>query len=132
MDKWCTVYYRMLLTMEKKYMNTKNTTAQNLQKAIKNHLITVINAQAISKDTQETKPVTPEQFMTDLDFYMESGIFADTLGFKFGITDNDTLQIEVGYMSCYCDHCIKIIAKLCDSVTIDETIEQMKKAWEED
>ena len=89
MDKWCTVYYRMLLTMEKKYMNTKNTTAQNLQKAIKNHLITVINAQAISKDTQETKPVTPEQFMTDLDFYMESGIFADTLDFKFGITDND-------------------------------------------
>ena len=132
MDKWCTVYYRMLLTMEKKYMNTKNTTAQNLQKAIKNHLITVINAQAISKDTQETKPVTPEQFMTDLDFYMESGILADTLDFKFGITDNDTLQIEVGYMSCYCDHCIKIIAKLCDSVTIDETIEQMKKAWEED
>lgn len=132
MDKWCTVYYRMLLTMEKKYMNTKNTTAQNLQKAIKNHLITVINAQAFSKDTQETKPVTPEQFMTDLDFYMESGIFADTLDFKFGITDNDTLQIKVGYMSCYCDHCIKITAKLCDSVTIDETIEQMKKAWEED
>ena len=60
MDKRYTVYYRMLLIMGEKYMNTKNTTAQNLQKAIKDHLVTVVNAQTECKDTDEVQTITAE------------------------------------------------------------------------
>lgn len=112
-------------------MSMKPTTAQKFQNAIQNHLIKITDVQTTSKDTQEIKIVTPEQFKNDLDFYMESGIFADTLDFKFGIASDDTLQIEVGYMSCYCNNSIKITAKLCESVTMGETMEQLKKVWEE-
>lgn len=41
-------------------MNTKNTTAKNLQKAIKNNLVTVVNAQTECKDTDEVQTITAE------------------------------------------------------------------------
>ena len=117
----------MLLIMGEKYMNTKNTTAQNLQKAIKNNLVTVVNAQTECKDTDEVQTITAEQFMTDLDFYVESGIFSDSLDFKFAVTGKDFLQIQVGYMSCYCQHCIIATLKLCDGITMEQVEKQLRE-----
>ena len=108
-------------------MNTKNTTAQNLQKAIKNHLITVINAHTECKDTDEVTTITPEQFMTDLDFYLKSGIFADSLDFKYKVTGKEFVQIHVGYMSSYCQHCIVATLKLCDGVIMEDVIKKLKE-----
>lgn len=104
--------------------NTRPTTAKNIQKAIKNHLVTVINAQTECKDTNEVQTITAEQFVTDLDFYVESGIFSDSLDFKFAVTGKEFLQIKVGYMSCYCQQCITATLKLCDGVTLDEATKQ--------
>ncbi|RHR89462.1 hypothetical protein DWW33_04200 [Roseburia sp. AF15-21] len=126
-DKRYTVYYRMLLIMGEKYMNTKNTTAKNLQKAIKNNLVTVVNAQTECKDTDEVQTITAEQFMTDLNFYVESGIFSDSLDFKFAVTGKDFLQIQVGYMSCYCQHCIIATLKLCDGITMEQVEKQLRE-----
>ena len=107
--------------------NTKPTTAKNLQKAIKNQLVTVVNAQTECKDTDEVITVTPEQFVNDLDFYRESGIFADSLDFKFAVTGKEFLQIQVGYMSCYCQHCIIATLKLCDGVTMEQAEKQLRE-----
>lgn len=107
--------------------STRATTAKNLQKAIKDHLVIVINAQTECKDTNEIHTITAEQFVIDLDFYVESGIFSDSLDFKFAVTGKEFLQIEVGYMSCYCQQCITATLKLCDGVTLDEVEKQLKK-----
>ncbi len=107
--------------------STRPTTAKNLQKAIKNNLVTVINAQTEYKDTNEVQTITAEQFMTDLDFYVESGIFSDSLDFKFSVTGKEFLQVEIGYMSCYCQRCITVTLKLCESVTLDEVKKQLKE-----
>lgn len=127
MDKRYTVYYRMLRIMGEKYMNTKNTTAQNLRKAIKDHLVTVVNAQTECKDTDELQTITAEQFVTDLDFYMESGIFSDSLDFKYKITGKEFLQIQVGYMSSFCQHCITATLKLCDGIMMEQVEKQLRE-----
>ena len=58
---------------------SKNTTAQNVQKVIKNNLVIVSNVQVEYYETNELKNITPEQFMTDLEFYLKSGIFSDSV-----------------------------------------------------
>lgn len=107
--------------------STRPTTAKNLQKAIKNNLVTVVNAQTECKDTDEVQTISAEQFVTDLDFYVESGIFSDSLDFKYRITGNEFLQIEVGYMSSFCQCCITVTLRLCDGVTLDEVTKQLKE-----
>lgn len=108
-------------------MSTRPTTAKNLQKAIKDHLVTVVNAQTECKDVHEVQTITPEQFMTDLDFYMESGIFSDSLDFKFAVTGKDFLQIQVGYMSSFCQHCITATLKVCDGVAMEQVQKQLRE-----
>ncbi|UMY98860.1 hypothetical protein H8S51_011085 [Roseburia rectibacter] len=107
--------------------STRPTTAKNLQKAIKNHLVTVVNAQTECKDTDEVQTITAEQFVTDLDFYMESGIFSDSLDFKYKITGKEFLQIQVGYMSSFCQHCITATLKLCDGIMMEQVEKQLRE-----
>ena len=64
-------------------MNTKPTTGKKLQDAIRKKMVMVVDVQIDNKDTNKIRAVTPEQFVTDLDFYMESGIFADSLDFNY-------------------------------------------------
>ena len=107
--------------------STRPTTAKNLQKAIKNHLVTVVNAQTECKDTNEVQTITTEQFITDLNFYMESGIFSDSLDFKYKITGKEFLQIQVGYMSSFCQHCITATLKLCDGIMMEQVEKQLRE-----
>ena len=107
--------------------NTKNTTAKNIQKAIKDHLVTVVSAQTECKDTDEVNVITGDQFITDLDFYVESGIFSDSLDFKFSVAGKEFLQVKVGYMSCYCQQCITVILKLSESATMEQVEKQLKE-----
>lgn len=86
-------------------MTTRQTSAANLQKAIDQNLVTVVNAKVESKDDHETKTTTPEQFKNDLDFYMESGVFADSIDFKYELSGNE-LNVYIGNLSCYCNKCI--------------------------
>lgn len=88
-------------------MSTKHTSAANLQKAINNNLITVKSVKVESKDDHGSKTITAEQFKTDLDFYIESGIFADSIDFKYVLHGND-LTVYTGNMSSFCSVCITV------------------------
>jgi len=110
----------------------KPTTGKKLQDAIHKKMVTVVDVHIDNKDTNKIRGVTPEQFVTDLDFYMESGIFADSLDFKYGIVGKDMLQVNIGYMSCYCSNCIKVILKLCNGTLMDNVDAQLKKVICED
>ena len=107
-------------------MNTKPTTGKKLQDVIRKKLVTVVGVQVDNKDINKIRVVTPEQFITDLDFYMESGIFADSLDFKYGIAGKDMLQVNIGYMSCYCSNCIEVKLKLNEGTLMDDANAQFR------
>lgn len=106
-------------------ISTKPTTGKQLQQAINERLITVVNVKTSNKDTNEIQDITPQQFMTDLDFYTKAGIFADSLDFKYGIADRETSQVDIGYMSSYCNLCIRVALKLCGSVKLEDVTAQL-------
>lgn len=106
-------------------LNGKYTTAKYLQKAIDEKLITIESVQIESKDDYIKRSITPDQFKNDLDFYMESGIFADSIDFRYVIHDAD-MTVYAGNMSNYCNSCITVHLKVNDGTT-KENID--KKMW---
>ena len=88
-------------------MTTWHTSASNLQKALNQKLVTIKSVTVESKDDHEYGTITAEQFKNDLDFYLESGIFADSLDFKYSLYGTD-LTVYIGNLSCYCDKCITV------------------------
>ena len=99
-------------------MTTRHTSAANLQKALNDKLVTIKSVKVESKDDHESKTITAEQFKSDLDFYMESGVFADTLDFKYALYDTE-LTVYIGNLSCYCDKCITVELIANDDVDKD-------------
>ena len=96
-------------------IHMKSTTAGNLQKAINDNLVSIISAKSQSKDDDSEKIITPDQFKDNLDFYMESGIFADTLDFKY-MTHGNNLTVDIGFTSSFCDKCITVDFLINDGV----------------
>ena len=88
-------------------MTTWHTSASNLQKALNQKLVTIKSVTVESKDDNGSKTILAEQFKNDLDFYLESGVFADSLDFKYALYGTD-LTVYIGNLSCYCDKCITV------------------------
>lgn len=111
-------------------MNRRATTARNLQKAINDKLVTIQNIRIDSKGSDHAeKIITADQVQNDLDFYMESGIFADTIDFKYELSGND-LTIYAGNMSSYCNVCITVELTVNDDVS-KENLENVLRKVEE-
>ena len=110
-------------------MSTKHTTASNLQKAINDNLVSIISAKSRSKDGDSEKIITKDQFKDNLDFYMESGIFADTLDFKYMIHENN-LTVDIGFMSSFCDKCITVDLLINDGVDVKDFEKVFRKVEE--
>ena len=96
-------------------MSTKHTTASNLQKAINDNLVSIKLVSVESKDNHEISEIPAEQFKNDLDFYTESGVFADSIVFKYELIGND-LKVYIGNMSSYCNDCITVEMVVNDGV----------------
>lgn len=110
-------------------MATKHTSAANLQKAINDKLVTIKSVKVESKGDHEMRTITAEQFESDLDFYMESGIFADSIDFMYELHGND-LFVYAGNMSCYCDKCITVSLIVNDNVSKNDLENILKRADE--
>lgn len=98
-------------------ITTRHTCAANLQKALNDNLVTIKSVTVESKDNHGSKTITVEQFKNDLDFYMESGVFADSLDFKYTLYDTE-LTVYIGNLSCYCDKCITV------ELTVNEGVDK--------
>lgn len=108
-------------------VTTKPTSAANLQKAINEKLVTINEVHVTSKDSDnESKTITADQFKSDLDFYVESGIFADSLDFKYEISGKN-LTVHIGNMSNYCDSCITVSLSVNDGVSKEDLENIIKK-----
>lgn len=111
-------------------MSTRDTTAGNLQNAINEELVTMQSVRIESKDIgKKEKVITSDQFKENLDFYMESGIFADTLDFKYELCGNN-LTVYIGNMSSYCDKCITVQLLVNDGVDAKDFEKVFRKVEE--
>lgn len=107
----------------------KTTTSRDLSRAIEDGFVEISTVSVITKaaiDYEEEIVFTPDQFMQDLHTYMQSGIFSDTLDFKFEKCGDGFLVVKIGYVSAYCDHCIKVVLKVCDVVTMDAAAQKLQ------
>lgn len=122
------IIYAAYLKGENTYMgmNTKYTTAKQLQKALNDKLVTIQTVKVESKDDHESHTITAEQFKNDLDFYIESGVFADSIDFKYELSGNN-LTVYAGNMSSYCDVCITVEMVVNDGLGKDDLENVLKK-----
>lgn len=112
-------------------MTNKYTTARQLQKAIDSDIVTITNVKVESKDDYSVKEISPDQFKDNLDFYLESGIFADSLDCKYGM-QGDSLTVDIGNMSPYCDLCITVNLIVNDGVSREDLEKVLKRVEPEE
>lgn len=105
----------------------RQTTASKILEVINQHLVTIGSIQVKDKETSVKRELSPEQFITDLEFYLESGIFADTIDFEYKTVSTDVLQVQAGYMSSACDKCIDIKMCMCDGVDMQQVDKLLMK-----
>lgn len=90
-------------------------------------MVAVIEVQTEDKETDEVKEITAEQFCKDLDSYINSGIFSESLDFRYDITGPLDLTVRIGYMSLYCNNCITATLCLCDDTTMEQVKDRLSK-----
>ena len=108
-------------------VTTKPTSAEKLQKAINEKLVTINEVKVTPKDSDhESKTIPTDQFKNDLDFYIESGIFSDSLDFKYEISGKN-FTVHIGNMSNYCDSCIAVDMTVNDGVSKNDLENVIRK-----
>lgn len=102
----------------------RRTTASRLQKVIVDNLVSVTGA-VVDYDDKGAETISVEKFKEDLEFYANSGIFADTLDFTFEKIGEDKLRIAIGKMSSYCYDDIDVTLQLNDGVAMETVTKQL-------
>lgn len=73
----------------------RKTTANRLLKAITDNLVLVTSA-VVNYDDRGAASIPVERFKEDLEFYANSGIFANTLDFTFEKIGDDKVHVSIG------------------------------------
>ena len=108
----------------------RKTTANRLLKAITNNLVSVTNA-VVNHDEGMKESISVEKFTEDLEFYTNSGIFADTIDFTYEKIAEDKLSISIGKASCYCYDDIDVTLQLSDDVDMETATKQLYENFDE-
>lgn len=67
----------------------------------------------------------------DLEFYANSGIFADTIDFTFEKISENSIHIAIGKMSCYCYDDMDVTLQLSDGMTMETVTKQLYEGFSE-
>lgn len=102
----------------------RRTTTSRLQKVIADNLVSVTSA-VVNYDDRGKEPISTEKFKEDLEFYANSGIFADTLDFTFEKISENSIHVAIGKMSCYCYDDIDVALQLSDGVDMETVTKQL-------
>lgn len=108
----------------------RKTTANKLLNAITDNLVSVTSA-VLNHDEGARESISDEKFKEDLEFYTNSGIFADTIDFTYEKIAEDKLSISIGKASCYCYDDIDVILQLSDGVTMETATKQLHEDFSE-
>ena len=96
----------------------RKANASRLLKAITDNLASVTSA-VVNHDEGIKEQISDEKFKEDLEFYVNSGIFADTIDFSYEKIAENKLHIEIGKASCYCYDDIDVTLQLSDGVDME-------------
>lgn len=102
----------------------RRTTGSRLQKVIADNLVSVTSA-VVNHDEGIKESISVEKFKEDLEFYINSGIFADTIDFSYEKIAEDKLHIAIGKASCYCYDDIDVTLQLSDGVDMETATKQL-------
>lgn len=108
----------------------RRTTTSRLQKIIADNLVSVTSA-VVNYDDRGKEPISTEKFKEDLEFYVNSGIFADTIDFTFEKIGEDQIHIAIGKMSSYCYDDIDVTLQLNDGVAMETVTKQLYEDFSE-
>ena len=108
----------------------RKTTANRLLKAITDNLVSVTSA-VVNHDEGMKEPISDEKFKEDLEFYVNSGIFADTIDFTHEKIAEDKLHIEIGKASCYCYDDIDVTVQLSNGVDMETVTKELYEDFSE-
>lgn len=100
------------------------TTGSRLQKVIADNLVSVTSA-VVNYDERGKEPISVEKFKEDLEFYINSGIFADTIDFSYEKIAENKLHIAIGKASCYCYDDIDVTLQLSDDVDMETATKEL-------
>lgn len=102
----------------------RRTTTGRLQKIIADNLVSVTSA-VVNYDDRGKEPISTDKFTEDLEFYTNSGIFADTIDFSYEKIAEDKLLIFIGKASCYCYDDIDVTLQLSDGVDMETATKEL-------
>lgn len=108
----------------------RRTTASRLLKAITDNLVSVTSA-VVNHDEGIKEQISDEKFKEDLEFYTNSGIFADTIDFTYEKIAENKLLISIGKASCYCFDDIDVTLQLSDGVDMETVAKQLYENFDE-
>lgn len=108
----------------------RRTTGSRLQKVIADNLVSVTSA-VVNYDERGKEPISVDKFKEDLEFYANSGIFADTIDFTFDKISEDSIHIAIGKASCYCYDDIDVTLQLSDGVDMETATKQLYENFDE-
>lgn len=108
-------------------IDKKSTNTKNLMNVIKNKMVFITSVELCYKDEDHIESIEPEAFVTDLEFYSESGIFADSIEFQYRKTGTENLQINAGSMSPYCNYSIVVNLHVNESITMGEVERELNE-----
>lgn len=108
----------------------RKTTANRLLKVIADNLVSVTSA-VVNHDEGIKESISVEKFKEDLEFYVNSGIFADTIDFTYEKISEDSIHIAIGKASCYCYDDIDVILQLSDGVDMETATKQLYEKFDE-
>lgn len=108
----------------------RKTNANKLLKAITDNLVSVTSA-VVNHDEGIKEQISDEKFKEDLEFYVNSGIFADTIDFLYEKIAEDKLLISIGKASCYCYDDIDVTLQLGDGVDMETATKQLYENFDE-
>ena len=108
----------------------RKTNASRLLKVITNNLVSVTSA-VVNHDETGKEPISDEKFKEDLEFYINSCIFADTIDFTYEKIAENKLHIAIGKASCYCYDDIDVTMQLSDGVDMETVTKQLYEDFSE-
>ena len=108
----------------------RKTNANKLLKAITDNLVSVTST-VVNHDEGMKESISVEKFTEDLEFYTNSGIFADTIDFTYEKIAEDKLYIAIGKASCYCYDDIDVTLQLSNDVDMKTVTKQLYEDFSE-
>lgn len=102
----------------------KQTTTQQIQNVIRNNMLIPEKVEVYHKTSKKTEVIPNNKFLECFDFFCESGIFMDAIGWHFERNHKtDNYEIETGRMNASVDVIVTAYLRVCDNTT-DEEIEK--------